>query len=127
MRQKLSLILTLSAWFFATGSHWDLVQTFAWGKMFATYSQSMSYVDAAKLTFSADNLCGVCEIVSVAEQADADRETAPGKSGTREIQLAYAPVPQVILTAPDLSPWSLSDRRVPPRSGAPPPTPPPRA
>lgn len=127
MRYKLSLILTLSAWFFATGSHWDLVQTFAWGKMFASYSQSMSYTDAAKLTFSADNLCGVCKIVVDAEQNETDRENTPGKSGPREIQLAYAPVPQVILTAPDSLSWSLSDRRMPPPSGAAPPTPPPRA
>ncbi len=100
MSAKLSLILTLFAWLFATGSHWDLVQTFAWGKMFATYSQSMSYMDAAKLTFSADNLCGVCKIVAEATQDDTDRENSAGKSGTQKIQLNFAPVPQSFWPAP---------------------------
>lgn len=127
MRRNVSLILTLSAWLFATGSHWDLVQTFAWGKMFATYAQSMSYADAAKLTFSADNLCGVCEIVADATQDEADRENAPGKSGAREIQLSLATVPGIVLTEPVRSPWSLSDSLIPPRMRADPSVPPPRA
>jgi hypothetical protein len=48
MRRKFSLILTLAAWLLATGSHWDLVQTFGWGRMIATYSQSMSFAQAVK-------------------------------------------------------------------------------
>ncbi|GAB5560921.1 MAG: hypothetical protein SynsKO_25680 [Synoicihabitans sp.] len=126
MRAKLSLILTLFAWLVATGSHWDLVQTFAWGKMFATYSQSMSYVEAAKLTFSADNLCGVCEIVAEATQDEADRENSPGKSGAREIQLNYAPVPAIVLAGPVAAPWSPTDPTTPSGLRTGPPTPPPR-
>ena len=38
MRRKLSLVLTLTAWLLATGSHWDLVQTFAYARMFADKS-----------------------------------------------------------------------------------------
>jgi hypothetical protein len=127
MRHKLSLILTLSAWFFATGSHWDIVQAFAWGKMFTTYSQSMSYADAVKLTFATDNLCDVCELVADAEQSSADGENAPGKSGVREIQLNFTAVPQIVIAAPDSAPWSPSDLRMPPPNGAAPPSPPPRA
>jgi len=48
MRRQLSLILTLTAWLLATGSHWDLVQTFALGRMFASYAQSMSFTQAAQ-------------------------------------------------------------------------------
>ena len=127
VNRKVSLILTLTAWLFATGSHWDLLQTFAWGKMFATYAQSMSYTDAAKLTFSADNLCGVCEIVADAEQTDADRESATGNTGARKIQLSLVNVPQITLSAPDAHRWSLSNQDMPIPRGASPPTPPPRA
>lgn len=127
MRHKLSLILTLSAWFFATGSHWDVVQAFAWGKMFTTYSQSMSYADAAKLTFATKNLCDVCEIVADAEQSSADSENAPSKSGVRKIQLTFDSVPQIVVAAPESSPWSRNDLRLPPTCGTAPPSPPPRA
>ena len=37
IRRQLSLILTLIAWLFATGSHWDLVQAFGWGRMVTIY------------------------------------------------------------------------------------------
>lgn len=125
MRQKASLILTLFAWLLATGSHWDLVQTFAWGKMFATYAQTMSYVDAARLTFTADNFCGICEFVQ--ETDDRQDPTAPAKAGTREIQLALGPSVHVIVPRPDPTNWSLSDQRLPRPTAAAPPTPPPRA
>lgn len=125
MRHKASIILTLTAWFFATGSHWDLVQTFAWGKMFATYAQSMSYTDAARLTFTADNFCGICEIVQEAESSDESH--APVKAGSREIQLALAADTPFVLTPADIHLWSLSDPVLPAKSGRSPPTPPPRA
>ena len=119
------MILTLTAWLFATGSHWDLVQTFAWGKMFATYAQSMSYTDAARLTFTADNFCGICEIVQEADSAD--ESSAPVKAGTREIPLALAAEKPLVLTRADIHLWSLSDPALPTTSGRSPPTPPPRA
>ncbi len=126
MRQKLALLMTLFAWLIATGSHWDLVQTFAWGKMFATYSQSMSYADAARLTFSPGNFCGVCEFVADASQ-DADEKSAPGQSGSREIQLALGQISPVIVPRLDPHQWSLSDFELPLTAGRSPPTPPPRA
>ena len=46
MRRKFSLVLTLAAWLLATGSQWDLAQTFAWGRMIVTYSQTMSVAQA---------------------------------------------------------------------------------
>jgi len=93
MRRKFSLILTLAAWLLATGSHWDLVQTFGWGRMIATYAQSMSFTQAVKKTFSAGETCGVCEAVATAKQqdaADASAPTAPGKSFGK-IHLVFAP------------------------------------
>ena len=125
MRHKASLIVTLIAWLFATGSHWDLVQTFAWGKMFAKYSQTMSYADAARLTFTADNFCGICEFVQEADTSD--DPTVPAKAGSREITLALGQDARVIVPRPDSSPWSLREPRLPRPLGGAPPTPPPRA
>jgi len=124
VRQKASLILTLFAWLFATGSHWDLVQTFAWGKMFATYAQTMSYADAAKLTFSPDNFCGICEVVQ--DATGTDESNAPAQAGTREIQLALGSTAGVVVTRPDGIAWPPEALSLPRPTGSAPPTPPPR-
>lgn len=125
MRPKLSLITMLVAWLLATGSHWDLVQTFAWGRMIATYSQSMSLSEAVKLTFTPDNLCGMCESVSEAKQRQdaavpADAK-APGK-----ILLVYQAAPSFVVPLPVSPEWTRNDWRPAEREGQPPPVPPPQ-
>ncbi len=129
MRHKLSLVLTLAAWLLATGSHWDVVQTFAWGRMIATYSQTMSLTQAVEKTFSAGATCGVCEVVATAKSQDSANPalpTAPGKS-LEKIHLVFAPAPAapLLLSSASFS-WSLSDQSVPVTCRAAPPVPPPR-
>ena len=130
MGHKLSLVLTLAAWLLATGSHWDLVQTFAWGRMIATYSESMSFTQAVQKTFSAGATCSVCEIVATAKSQDSAHPTtptAPGKT-LEKIHLVFAPAPAapLLLSSASFS-WSLSDQSVPVSGRAAPPVPPPRA
>jgi len=125
MRRKLSLITMLTAWLLATGSHWDLVQTFAWGRMIATYSQSMSLSQAVKLTFTADNLCGVCESVSEAKQhtdssLPADAKT-PGK-----ILLVFQPHSEFSAMLPEAGKWVPREQVPDERDRPPPPVRPPR-
>jgi hypothetical protein len=130
MRRQFSLILTLTAWLLATGSHWDLVQTFAWGRMFAIYSQSMPLLRAAQKTFSAEGMCGVCHAVADAKQKEsaADAST-PGTAGKSlgKILLVFAPADAPLIIAPVIFPWSLSDQLIPTADRAAPPFPPPRA
>jgi hypothetical protein len=130
VRHKLSLVLTLCAWLLATGSHWDLVQTFAWGRMIATYSESMSFTQAVQKTFSAGATCSVCEIVATAKSHDATSPAAPNTPGKtlEKIHLVFAPAPvaPLLLSSASFS-WSLSDQTVPASSRAAPPVPPPRA
>jgi hypothetical protein len=130
VRQKLSLVLTLVAWLLATGSHWDLVQTFAWGRMIATYSQSMSFTKAVKKTFSVEGMCGVCVAVQDAKKQDAAANNTPGAPGKSlgKILLVFAPAPMApLLLSSTASPWSLSDLLTPTSDPAAPPVPPPRA
>jgi len=68
MRRRFSLVLTLTAWLLATGGQWDVVQTFGWGRMIFTYSQSMPLLRAVEQTFRGDTLCGVCLAVQAAKQ-----------------------------------------------------------
>lgn len=127
MRHRLSLVLTLTAWLLATGSHWDLVQTFAWGRMIAGYSHTMPLSQAVRLTFTPDNMCGVCRAVADAkQQEDSDRTTVPGGKLDAKILLACSRPPDVVVGAPDVTFRSLSEPLIPALRRAAPPVPPPR-
>lgn len=126
MRPKLSLISMLAAWLLATGSHWDLVQTFAWGRMIATYSQSMPLAQAVKLTFTPDNLCGVCESVSEAKQQQETAVPADGKA-IGKILLVYQPASVFVAEFKIVGKWMPCEGSVALRDRSPPPVPPPRA
>ena len=128
MFRRFSLVLTLAAWLLATGSQWDVAQIFAWGRMIATYSQSMSVVQAVKKTFEGE-MCVVCAAVQDAKQNQAsDGTPAPESKLTGKILFVGAPIapwigspaPQCAGLAPALSAPLSADRGAPP-------SPPPRA
>lgn len=126
VRRRLSLIFTLAAWLLATGSQWDLVQTFAWARMFATNAQTLPLIEAAQLTFSPEGRCEICHAVSNAKQQQENSATVPGGKLDAKILLAFEPAPSPVVAAPDFSPWSLSDPFAPAMTRAAPPVPPPR-
>ena len=98
MRRPCSLVLTLIAWLFATGSQWDLVQTFAWGRMFTSYSRSMPLLQAAQKTFAQEGMCDLCKLVQKAKQDDQETKTPGGKT-LEKILLAHAPRTVVFIAA----------------------------
>jgi hypothetical protein len=128
MRRRLSLSLTLAAWLLATGSHWDLVQTFAWGKMIASYSQEMTLGQAVKKTFSPETMCQLCHAVANAKQSSASGGSAlPAPKSPGKILLVCAPLAPIYASPspqcvglPASLPAPLSAGR------AAPPSPPPR-
>jgi len=91
MRTKLSLILTLFAWLLATGSQWDAVQTFAWGRMIAGYAQTMSFSAAVKKTFSPDTMCRLCHAVAAAKKSQERDDAVPGAKSVNKVVLISAP------------------------------------
>lgn len=125
MRRKLSLIAMLTAWLLATGSHWDLVQTFAWGRMIATYSQTMPLAQAIKLTFTPDNLCGVCESVSEAKQHQDTALPSDVKSAGK-ILMVFQAQPVFVAELPMMGIWTPVEVSPSVRDRSPPPVPPPR-
>lgn len=125
MRRKLSLITMLTAWLLATGSHWDLVQTFAWGRMIATYSQTMSVAQAVQLTFTADTLCGLCESVSEAKQQQ-DSAAASDAKAVGKITLIYQAQSVWVAEVPECGRWNAGDVAPNGIEGDPPPVRPPR-
>jgi len=126
MRRRLPLLLTLTAWLLATGSHWDLVQTFGWGRMIATYSKTMPLAEAVRLTFTPENMCGVCSAVATAKQQQSDATAIPGGKLDGKVILVFARTPETVVPLPDLLSWSLSDLPTPAAWRAAPPVPPPR-
>jgi hypothetical protein len=126
MRRKLSLITMLTAWLLATGSHWDLVQTFAWGRMIATYSQSMPLTQAIKLTFTPDNLCGVCESVSEAKQQQQDTALPSDAKSAGKILMVFQAQPVFVAELAMAGKWTPVEMSLALRDRSPPPVPPPR-
>jgi len=128
MRRQFSLVLTLAAWLLATGGHWDLVQTFGWGRMIVTYSHSMPLLQAVEKTFAGDTLCGVCEVVQGAkQQQDANDAKVPGTKAPEKIFLVSAPGALVFASPAPLCVGLVSaDSALLSAERATPPLPPPR-
>jgi hypothetical protein len=133
MRRRFSVLIVLCTWLLASGAHWDLMQSFAWGRMVATYSRTMPLREAVRLTFTADNLCGVCTFVADAKtRAPADSPGVPVAGdplSKAKLWLAAPPdyplgIAFVALLAPS---WPDKNCRLPAAERAAPPTEPPRA
>ncbi len=129
MRLRFAHLLALFAWLLATGSHWDLVQGLGWGRMIATYSQTMPLAEAVRLTFTPDNMCGVCEVVAAAKQAASADPAAPtaAPSASQKIFLALAPSGVLVFTALPAARWPAEDMMPDACARPAPPAEPPRA
>jgi hypothetical protein len=125
MRQRFQLSALLLAWLIATGSQWDLVQVFAWGRMFASYSRIMSVESALRLTFKPDNMCSVCKMVKAAKQQQEQSPVAPSKT-LGKILLVFAPVPTVVVASVSSEPWPVESKSMCSAERGAPPIPPPR-
>jgi hypothetical protein len=125
MGRRISLIVTLFAWLLATGSHWDLVQTFAWARMVVSHSQTVSWREAVILTFDSQEMCNVCRAVDAAKRRQADPAAPEGKVDGKVI-LVFEPAGGALWFSPGAATWPPSAAvalAVEPRT---PPTPPPR-
>lgn len=120
----------LTAWFFATGSQWDVAQTFAWARMFTTYAQAMPLLEAAQKTFSGEELCDVCDVVQDARQGGPVESSPGGAAGAKVLGKIPVVLPReasFVLRLPPASLCPLPAVFPPGTLRASPPTPPPRA
>ncbi len=125
MRRKLQILLVLSTWLLATGSQWDMLQVFAWGKMITTYSRTMSVKRAVILTFTPTNLCEVCQLVN---DAKAKEDPARGASKAPERPVVIASEPTLVVASPVLSARvAIADLAMAGEGRPAPPLPPPRS
>ena len=108
-------LFVLCAWLLASGVQWDMVQGFAWARMVASYSRTMPLGEAVRLTFTPENLCGVCEFVAAHRtRADADTrsassDTAPSATADStakgKLLLAAAPVHRFAFSSVTVPAW----------------------
>lgn len=122
---RFRLTVLLLATFLATGAQWDLMQTFAWTRMFVNYSRTMTLWQAARQTFSGE-MCSVCRIVSGAK--DSERKNTPiGEKLDVKLKFVLMPLATFAVPAATDIAWSPSDLTAHDTRRAAPPTPPPRA
>ena len=113
------------AWVLATGSHWDIVQAFAWGRMIYGYSHTMAVADAVEKTFAPGNMCSICRLVERARKSQDSKPAAQVKVETK-IALFCPPVPHPVITPPVSARWRTKEPTMLTIERAAPPLPPPR-
>jgi hypothetical protein len=75
VRRLLCALGLLLAWLCANGAALDLMQVFAWGRMFAGYAHEMPVETALARTFDPAQPCPLCRAVQAARRAG--REHSP--------------------------------------------------
>ncbi len=129
VRRRLQASLACFAWFLATGSHWDLAQVVAWGRMFSKYSGEMPITAAVQKTFSGE-MCGMCEAVQKGrQQQDSDGARIPEATQPRKFVDLFSLGPPGKFIFPALTKIGTIGSVASPagRERPAPPSPPPRA
>jgi len=123
--RRIQVWAAVIAWMLATGSHWDVVQAFAWGRMIYGYSHTMTVAESVKRTFAPGNMCKICRLVNQARKSQESNPAAQINVGTK-ISLHCPPVPHPVVASPASASWLLGDPVMPATERAAPPLPPPR-
>jgi len=123
--RAIHLSLLLAA-FLAVGSHWDFAQVFAWGRMFALNSRSMSLQEALRDTFNPAKKCALCRAVEHARDQQ-EQSQLPDPKIQKEILLTFAPKSLFITYSAEKSVVRPRNWKTPSFDKATPPVPPPRA
>jgi len=131
--RRLSTLLVLCAWLLSSGAHWDLAQGFGWARMVANYSRSMPLEAAIRLTFSPENLCGVCKFVAegktrtAADGSAKGQPTSPESAAKGKIVLTAAPAHLLVYGSAPAPSWPAEQFLAKDRARPAPPVEPPRA
>lgn len=126
MRKPVASFCLLFAWLCANGALLEGVQVFAWAKMFAGYSQTMSVDAALRATFDPAKPCEMCIGVATAKETAKQQLPHAVERSAEKLQLAlHSPAIVILENTPDAWPTALASvAAVRPRLV---PVPPPRA
>jgi hypothetical protein len=103
VRRTFSITCLLFGWLCANGAVWNVVQAVAWGRMFATYAQTLSVGAALRETFNPAKPCEICVAVKAARTADCERApTAPAPQSAK-VDLAIELPSVFVFSMPQVS------------------------
>jgi hypothetical protein len=126
VRRRIATFSLLFAWVCANGAIWDAVQVFAWGKMFAGYSQTMSVSAALRATFDPEKPCEMCVGVATAKETAKQQLPQSVEQSAEKLQLAIQSS-SVIVFETSATPWPATLASAAPVRSEAVPVPPPRA
>ena len=126
LSRKLAIVSLAFAWLCANGVLWDAMQIFAWGKMLAGYTETMSLGAALRETFDPAKPCEMCVGIAKAKDATHKQAPAPESSAAAKFHLAMHPVEAPVFATPRTA-WPVSRTMILLERTDPVPLPPPRA
>ena len=100
VRRAFPTACLLFAWLCANGAVWDVVQVFAWARMFTGYAQTMTVTTALEETFDTDKPCEICRTVSKAKETARQQTPQTVERSAERILLACEPPVRVVIEAP---------------------------
>ncbi len=107
MRPRLTRILLLTAWLMATGSHWDLMQVFAWSRMLIHNAEVLPVREALEFTFTPRGMCTLCHIVQDGKRENADAHSLATATPVKA-PLVFQALARIVVTSPSTDSWSDS-------------------
>ncbi|MCL4180100.1 MAG: hypothetical protein KJ072_20425 [Verrucomicrobia bacterium] len=75
--RHLATVLAIASVLLASGGHWLLLQSVAWGGMLISYSTRTSISEAISRTFDGKHPCKLCRVVQAGREKETDRPTLP--------------------------------------------------
>jgi hypothetical protein len=88
VRRSFRITGLVIAWLCANGAFLDVVQVFAWGRMFVGYARTLSIAEAAVQTFDPGKPCPICLAVRRARATEKRRQSAAVPTSVTKALLA---------------------------------------
>lgn len=115
MRPKLASLALVFAWLCANGALLDVVQVFAWAKMFSGNAETMSVGAALQKTFDPKHRCKMCLGVTAAKKSTQEHQPRAAEQSAEKFLLAlHRSAPLVIGKTPGawpaVLPWAAPSR-----------------
>jgi hypothetical protein len=123
--RHLATVLAIASVLLASGGHWLLLQSVAWGGMLISYSTTTSLSEAISRTFDGKHPCRLCKVVQAGRETETDRQTTLPHPRIPDLfcELRRVTVPSCQAELPRVSSPAHQLNSLPHR----PPTPPPKA
>jgi hypothetical protein len=108
VRRRFSLLCLFAAWLCASGAVLDVVQVFAWGRMFTAYARTMSLTQATEETMDASKPCAICLAVRRARDSERHEQPVSLPQTAERLLLAYHAADMPVLVRTEAVEWTTT-------------------